>query len=154
MRRRFLSVLVILMMAFLAACGGGNSNTNNTPSSSAGNNPSANTDGANNSGVEQIELRMAWWGGQERHDRTLKVIELYEKENPHIKIIPEYSGFDGYFDKLTTQFAAGNAPDIIQYGGNLNDFVARDVVLPLDDYVGEIIDLSKHSQSMIDAASS
>lgn len=152
MRRRFLSVLVILMMAFLAACGGGNSNTNNTPPSSAGNNPSANTDGANNSGVEQIELRMAWWGGQERHDRTLKVIELYEKENPHIKIIPEYSGFDGYFDKLTTQFAAGNAPDIIQYGGNLNDFVARDVVLPLDDYVGEIIDLSKHSQSMIDAA--
>jgi len=109
---------------------------------------------SNNSGgaQEQIELRMTWWGGQARHDRTLQVIELYESRNPHVKILPEYSGFDGYFDKLSTQFAAGNAPDIIQYGGNLNDYVARGVVLPLDDYVGSVIDLSKHSQSMIDAA--
>src|SRR5690625_366585 len=101
---------------------------------------------------EIIELRMAWWGGQERHDLTLKVIELYESKNPEIKIIPEYSGFDGYFDKLTTQFAAKNAPDIIQYGGNLNDFVSREVVLPLDEFVGNEIDISKHNQDMIDTA--
>ena len=60
------------------------------------------------------------------------MIELYEELNPHIKIVPEYSGFDGYFDKLTTQFAAGNAPDIIQYGGNLEDYVRQGVVLELD----------------------
>src|SRR5699024_978082 len=100
----------------------------------------------------QIELRMAWWGGQERHDRTLEVIELYEEKNPNVKIVPEYSGMDGYFDKLTTQFAAKNAPDIIQYGGNLNDFVHRGVVLPLDDYIGNELDISLHSESMIDAA--
>ncbi len=99
-----------------------------------------------------IELRMAWWGGQDRHDRTLKVIELYEKKHPNVKITAEYSGVDGYFDKLSTQFAAGNAPDIIQYGGNLNDYVAKGVVLPLDKYVGKEIDISKHDKSMIDAA--
>src|SRR5690625_1099111 len=99
-----------------------------------------------------IELRMAWWGGQERHDLTLEVIELYEEQNDHIKIIPEYSGIDGYFDKLTTQFGGGNAPDIIQYGGNLNDFVYRDVVLPLDDYIDSELDISLHDENMIDAA--
>ncbi len=101
---------------------------------------------------ETIELRMAWWGGQERHDRTLKVVELYEEKNPNVKIVTEYSGFDGYFDKLSTQIAAGNAPDIVQYGGNLNDFVNKGVVLPLDDYVGNELELSKHDQSMVDAA--
>ena len=149
-KKTILSMLIASIMIFVAACGGGsnagtNTQGNNNSSDQTGNN-------ASNSGGEQIELRMAWWGGQERHDRTLQVIELYEQKNPHVKITAEYSGFDGYFDKLTTQFAAGNAPDIIQYGGNLNDFVARDVVLPLDEFVGKELDLSKHSQSMIDAA--
>jgi len=101
---------------------------------------------------DTVELRMAWWGGQERHDRTLQVIELYEERNPHVKIVPEYSGLDGYFEKLSTQFASGDAPDIIQYGGNLNDYVSKGVVLPLDDYVGNEIDVSQHDQSMIEAA--
>jgi len=147
-------------MVLAAACGGGNNGNTNASNGSTGNAGSNAATGSgsgstsNNSGgaQEQIELRMTWWGGQARHDRTLQVIELYESRNPHVKILPEYSGFDGYFDKLSTQFAAGNAPDIIQYGGNLNDYVARGVVLPLDDYVGSVIDLSKHSQSMIDAA--
>jgi multiple sugar transport system substrate-binding protein len=31
---------------------------------------------------ETVELRIAWWGSQNRHDRTIAAIELYEKENP------------------------------------------------------------------------
>lgn len=148
------ALLAFLLMA-MAACGGQSGNSGDSS-------PVASTQSGSSSGgaqsakgdepKEKIELRMAWWGGQERHDRTLQVIEIYESRNPHITIVPEYSGFEGYFEKLTTQFAAGNAPDIIQYGGNLNDFVARDVVLPLDDYVGRELDISKHQQSMIDAA--
>ena len=30
---------------------------------------------------EKIELRFAWWGSQDRHDRTIKVIEMYEAES-------------------------------------------------------------------------
>ena len=159
-KKSWLVILLVAIMLLAAACGGGNNGNTNASNGSTGNAGSNAATGSgsgstgNNSGgaQEQIELRMTWWGGQARHDRTLQVIELYESRNPHVKILPEYSGFDGYFDKLSTQFAAGNAPDIIQYGGNLNDYVARGVVLPLDDYVGSVIDLSKHSQSMIDAA--
>ena len=159
-KKSWLVILLVAIMLLAAACGGGNNGNTNASNGSTGNAGSNAATGSgsgstgNNSGgaQEQIELRMPWWGGQARHDRTLQVIELYESRNPHVKILPEYSGFDGYFDKLSTQFAAGNAPDIIQYGGNLNDYVARGVVLPLDDYVGSVIDLSKHSQSMIDAA--
>lgn len=55
----------------------------------------------------------------ERHNRTLRVTELYEEKNPHVKISPEYFGYEGYFEKWMTKFLAGNAPDIIQFGGNL-----------------------------------
>ncbi|WP_088102758.1 ABC transporter substrate-binding protein [Halalkalibacter urbisdiaboli] len=143
MKKSFLALCTLILMFMFVGCSskteetGAKSDTSQEPQSE---------------NEENIELRMAWWGGQERHDRTLKVIELYEERNPNVKIVAEYSGFDGYFDKLSTQIAAGNAPDIVQYGGNLNDFVNRGVVLPLDEYVGNSLDLSKHDQSMIDAA--
>ncbi|MCU6709484.1 sugar ABC transporter substrate-binding protein [Paenibacillus sp. J5C_2022] len=63
---------------------------------------------------ETVELRMAWWGSQDRHDRTLKVIQLFQEKYPNIKITPEFSGWNGYWDKLATQAAGKNLPDIIQ----------------------------------------
>ena len=37
---------------------------------------------------DPVKLRIAWWGGQSRHDYTLKVIEMYESQNPHVTIEP------------------------------------------------------------------
>ena len=34
----------------------------------------------------QVELRVAWWGSQDRHDRTIKAIELFQKKYPNIKV--------------------------------------------------------------------
>ncbi|MGL5950586.1 MAG: ABC transporter substrate-binding protein [Cetobacterium sp.] len=68
-------------------------------------------------------MRFAWWGGKERHEATLKVIEMFKAKNPDIEILPEYSGYDGYLQKLTTQLAGSNAPDLIQVDRAwLNDF--------------------------------
>ena len=49
---------------------------------------------------EEITLRMAWWGSQTRHDLTVEVIEMYEKEHPGVKIEYEFFSFDDYFTKL------------------------------------------------------
>lgn len=156
-RKSIIVLLLIAVMLIVTACGsgGGNSSdhgsgTSQTDSGQTGNTESPGEGAGGQDDGEQITLRIAWWGGQERHDRTLQVIELYEELNPHIKIVPEYSGFDGYFDKLTTQFAAGNAPDIIQYGGNLEDYVRQGVVLELDPYIGKELDISKHDPDMIE----
>ncbi|MFD0692902.1 ABC transporter substrate-binding protein [Paenibacillus sp. GCM10027628] len=61
-----------------------------------------------------VKLRIAWWGGQVRHDYTLKLIERYQQEHPHVKIDTEYAGFDDYWKKLAPQAAANQLPDIIQ----------------------------------------
>jgi oligogalacturonide transport system substrate-binding protein len=68
----------------------------------------------NSSNDETIELRFMWWGGDARHKATLEVIELYQQKHPNVKISAEYSGSSGYQQKLFTQLAGGNAPDIIQ----------------------------------------
>ncbi|WP_430742880.1 ABC transporter substrate-binding protein [Bacillus atrophaeus] len=63
---------------------------------------------------EDITLRIAWWGGQPRHDYTTKVIELYEKKNPHIHIEAEFANWDDYWKKLAPMSAAGQLSDVIQ----------------------------------------
>ncbi|MDC3416003.1 ABC transporter substrate-binding protein [Aquibacillus salsiterrae] len=153
----YICLLAIMSFLIVSGCssnssGDGGNESKDSASESLGDSSQDESSEQSEESDDVIELRVAWWGGQERHDRTLKVIDLFEEKYPNIKIVAEYSGFDGYFDKLTTQFAAGNAPDVIQYGGNLNDYVLKDVVLPLDEFVGNQIDISKHSESMLDAA--
>lgn len=60
------------------------------------------------------ELSVLWWGGQSRHEKTLDVIELYESQHPHVRIVPEYLGWTGYWDRLAVLAAAGEMPDIYQ----------------------------------------
>ncbi|HBF36397.1 MAG TPA: ABC transporter substrate-binding protein [Firmicutes bacterium] len=62
----------------------------------------------------QTSLRFMWWGGETRHKATMDAIALYMKKNPHIKIIGEYGGFDGYQQKLLTQLVGGTGADIVQ----------------------------------------
>lgn len=62
----------------------------------------------------EVELRFAWWGGEERHGNTLKVIDMFEKANPGVKIKGEYMGWDGYLVRLTTQIGANAEPDLMQ----------------------------------------
>ncbi|MED4225929.1 ABC transporter substrate-binding protein [Neobacillus cucumis] len=63
---------------------------------------------------EPVTLKIAWWGEQPRHDSTEKVIKLFEKNNPNIKIEYEYSNWDDYWKRLAPLAAANQLPDIVQ----------------------------------------
>lgn len=64
--------------------------------------------------AQDATLRFSWWGGGERHETTLKAIAAFEAKNPGVKIKAEYMGFGGYQERLTTQIAGGQEPDIMQ----------------------------------------
>src|SRR5690242_4474688 len=53
--------------------------------------PAATTAPAAASSGDKIELRFAWWGSQDRHDRTIKVIQLFEQQHPNINITYEFA---------------------------------------------------------------
>lgn len=85
---------------------------------------------------EQVTLRIAWWGSQDRHDRTLAVIELFEQRYPHIKIEAEFAGWADYWDRIATQAAGRNLPDIFQQDMQYIDlYSSRGMLADLTPYV-------------------
>ena len=98
-----------------------------------------------------IQLTIAWWGSQSRHDRTIKVIEQYMAEHPNVKITYEFAGFTDYWTKLTTMAAGGNLPDLIQHDySRLSDWINKKLIIPLDGYIKDkVIDLSHVEESAI-----
>lgn len=110
MKKRLVSVALVAALAAgtLAGCGSSSSG-DNTQAATGGE-----TAGKGGSSDENITLRFAWWGGDERNEATLKVIEQFEAVHPNITIEAEYGGSDGYHDKLATQLASGTAADIVQ----------------------------------------
>ncbi len=95
---------------------------------------------------EQINLRMAWWGSQDRHDKTVAAIELYEELNPNVHIEYEFYSFDDYFTKLKTLVASDEVWDIFQLGGNFPMYL--DKIYPLDEFIESgVVDVSKISEA-------
>ncbi|MCL6406786.1 carbohydrate ABC transporter substrate-binding protein [Dickeya dadantii] len=68
--------------------------------------------------ADQVDLRMSWWGGNGRHQVTLKAIEEFQKQYPNIKVKAEYTGWDGHLSRLTTQIAGNTEPDVMQTNWN------------------------------------
>ncbi|MDF2962251.1 MAG: transporter substrate-binding protein [Paenibacillus sp.] len=87
-------------------------------------------------GGQKVELRVAWWGGQARHDKMNKLFDQFEQKYPNIKVSREFTTENQYAEKFTTQAAGGNAPDVMQTSSFFQfDFVTRGMMLDLDPLV-------------------
>jgi multiple sugar transport system substrate-binding protein len=87
-------------------------------------------------GAAPVELRVAWWGSQDRHNRTIKAIELFQKKHPHVKVSYEFAGWNDYWTKMTTQAAGRNLPDVMQQDyAYISEWTSRGLLAPLDDHV-------------------
>ncbi len=63
--------------------------------------------------ASSAELRMSWWGGDSRHQATQAALKVCGAKYGHT-IKPEFTGFSGHLEKLTTQIAGGTEADIMQ----------------------------------------
>jgi pectin-derived oligosaccharide transport system substrate-binding protein len=101
---------------------------------------------------EKIELRFAWWGSQDRHDRTIKVIQMFQQQHPNISITYEFAGFQDYFTKMSTYATGGNLPDLMQQDyATINQWTQNGLIVPLDDYVNDrTINLTDVPKTSID----
>lgn len=85
-----------------------------------------------------VELRIAWWGSQTRHDQTIKVIELFQQKYPNIKVTYEFATFADYWPKMKTQAAGGNLPDLMQQDyAYYTGFVLDNLLVPLNPYIAD-----------------
>ncbi|NMI02895.1 carbohydrate ABC transporter substrate-binding protein [Paenibacillus sp. SZ31] len=84
----------------------------------------------------QKVLKVAWWGNDGRKERTLKVIELFEKKYPDIKVEPSDGPNGEYWTTLAMNAADQEFPDVIQMDYKyIDEFVQRKLLLPLDELV-------------------
>lgn len=132
-----------------AVTGCGNSGT------AADSNPAA-SEGKNNADIQadgtegdEIVLRFAWWGGEERHNATLEAIKRYEELNPNITIEPEYGGFDGYQQKLITQLSGNSAADIVQIDQPWMADINKEGDLLMDLGTAGEVDLSQFDETFL-----
>lgn len=97
-------------------------------------------------------LRMSWWGGDSRHVATQKALELCGAKYGHT-IKAEFTGFDGYLEKLTTQMAGRTEADILQVNWPWLPLFSRDGTGFVDLRTLSAIDLSNWTEAELDSAS-
>jgi multiple sugar transport system substrate-binding protein len=92
-------------------------------------------------------LALAWWGNPTRNKNTQAMIDAYMKANPDVKISGQPGEFNSYWDKLATQTAGGQAPDIIQMDMNyISEYGTRNALLDLSG-----VDTSKFVEGTVDS---
>lgn len=128
-RRSLLTAgLGLLGGSALAACGG------------TGGGPAASGGGGGGGGSNA--LQMTWWGSPERHKRTQEALKKFEELHKDVKIRSQFSGWDGYWEKLATQTAGGQPPDLIQMDyAYITEYAGRGALEPLDGYVGKKLEV-------------
>ena len=97
-------------------------------------------------------LRMMWWGGDARTKAYQDAIAAYSKTHSSLTVNAEFSGYDGYFDKLDADVAGDSAADIIQMDTALvSEYAGRGVLRSLDDYLGNHLDLAAFPDALLAA---
>jgi multiple sugar transport system substrate-binding protein len=99
----------------------------------------------------KTKLRVAWWGSTARHERTIRVLQMFEQQNPSLAIDYDYASWNDYWTKLTTLAAGNNLPDVIQQDYQyLTEWVGRALIVPLDAELGRgALDLSDTAESSL-----
>lgn len=151
MKKLFSSILVLALVLSFIACGK-NSSSSDVSKDSTDNKSVANEDGANEN-EEEIEIRFAWWGDTKRHEVYNEITDRFEAANPGIKVVREPGSWADYWDKLATQSAGGNAPDVFgMHPQYVSDYAMRNTLANLQTYVDNgIIDVSKIQESVVDS---
>jgi multiple sugar transport system substrate-binding protein len=125
-RRRFLQASAVLGVAtpVLAACGFG-------PGSSDG-------------------IRFSSYGDPTKLGLRGQLADLYTQGNPDVKMVFEGSATSEYWDKLATQMAGGNAPDVINIDiARIGQYSAAGALSPLDEFIPAVIETQYFDENLL-----
>ena len=96
------------------------------------------------------DVRVYWWGGDLRLGLTKDALEIFAEKNTDFTVVPEYSEWTGYWDKLATQTSGGDSPDLLQMDeAYIDSYGTRSALLDLES-LGEALDLSQMDAKVLD----
>jgi len=131
----------VLAVILLLGCSGGtvNDNTSDTPTET--------TD-------DVVEISFAWWGDTMRHELYNSIVDLFEAENPDVRVMREPAPWGDYWTRLATQSAGGNSPTVFgMHPQFVSDYALRGVLMDLSGFVGDgTIETADIAQSVMEGA--
>ena len=99
------------------------------------------------------DLSISWWGGDSRHEAAQNAVAAFEAAEG-VTVKTHYAAWSGWETAMKTAFVAGSAEDVDMVNWNwLYSFVDENGESYFYDLstLGDTIDLSQWSQSMLDA---
>ncbi|QAY70762.1 extracellular solute-binding protein [Xylanimonas protaetiae] len=137
MRKGLLSLGAVAVTAALALAGCSGPSAGSAPGGGA--TADVNEDGTVNNpeSVKTDPDKLVLWSLFSGGDGAWmdKIVEEYNATNPKKQVQSVMLVWADYYTKLTTAVATGNGPDIgISHMSKLPELVAKDVVVPIDDY--------------------
>ncbi len=95
------------------------------------------------------QVRMIWWGNPDRDRRTNEVLALYTKTSG-TEVLPETYGWNDYWQKLATQAAGKNLPDLIQMDYRyIFEYARRKQLAALDEFMGKELKLENFDPNQL-----
>jgi len=84
-------------------------------------------------------LRCAYWGDVKEVEIINNSVKRFKEKNPGIDVkLEKLPAGDPYTEKMLTQIAGGNPPDVMFINAErFIIFAAKDIFLPLDDYIAK-----------------
>jgi pectin-derived oligosaccharide transport system substrate-binding protein len=94
--------------------------------------PGGSGGGASGGSGGPVTLRMAWYGGESRTKKYTAIIDSFQKANPNITVKWEAAEWDKYWERVATQTAARNLPDVVHFTNmQLRQFATNGQLLDL-----------------------
>jgi oligogalacturonide transport system substrate-binding protein len=93
---------------------------------------------------DECTIKLDWWGGDSRHEATLKAVEAFEKKYPGIKVETNYNAWKGWETSKALEYQSKQGADVTQINFNwIGDYDANgDVFLDLNE-VSDALDLTQ-----------
>lgn len=112
------SLLVATMAISFTACTKNTTEPTDTTATESGSSEESAEGNDTGATGEQVKIRFNWWGGDTRHEATLKAIEAFEAKYPNIDVEAEYEGWTGHAEKIATQITGNAEADLLQINWN------------------------------------
>ena len=101
------------------------------------------------SAANGTRLVLGWWGNDERDRRTREAIRTYSAAHD-VQVTEQVANWDNYWDKLATQIAGGNAPDVLQMDyAYITQYASQGSLLELDSHIPKPLAIEDFDQSSL-----
>lgn len=109
--------------------------------------------GGDGAGAGNVTLDFTWWGDASRAERYEEAVALFEEQNPNVDVRTSYASFGDYWTARNTEAAAQSLPDVVQMDiAYLTEYAEGGRIAPLDEFLGEQIDVSTLPEALLPAA--